>query len=577
MKNFKKISLCMFLFACTFLCFSKNVRAIMSIENAINNLSENQKRTCNYSLEYPFKINNNENVKYAYSLYMNYILKKYGLNNNRDAFSLYEQQFAQKTSNGTLTTGVVSELSLKLTYAYLGEPAQYSVYTISGMQNNAETLTFSGKNNTVFKMERCPDLVAFSMNSSRGLFATNYNSAISSSFVNLPMEADNIDATFISALKNDYVLYNTGQDFALVFVSDDYKIITGGIAYVNYSYNPSFNETKPERNIDPIVDKYLKIDGISEILNQINKNIDDSFETGSISKDSYQIDDSALNKALNNITDYDSISSELAVLEKFNSVTVSKYTGLRNILNAFLSESAAGYKASEWFSKYMPDSKSQYADALEILLSILNSDEIKSKREQLKNLDDVSKEFNHCMQYKLTIENCMSECQKYYKWNACKDESNISSCINAYPNNVCDNKTGEDVSNDMNKSQKDIKEDIKDIVEKKLIQYYENKGIEIGDDKDFCDILIGKDNKNGLYPYIKIVLNVTRIGGTVLVVILTGLDVMKVISSFKDDENKKFWNHLKIRLICLVVLILVPTIINFLVKLVIESACKVEI
>ena len=60
MKNIKKISLCMFLFTCTFLCFSKNARAILNVENAINNLSENQKRTCNYSLEYPFKINNNE-------------------------------------------------------------------------------------------------------------------------------------------------------------------------------------------------------------------------------------------------------------------------------------------------------------------------------------------------------------------------------------------------------------------------------------------------------------------------------------------------------------------------------------
>lgn len=575
MKNIKKF-LFSFILVCTVFCFSKNIRALPSERDIINSFTEGNKKTCTYKIGYPFKIDNG-NVKYAYPFYIDYISKKAGI--NKDVFSLYEYQYAAKESSGTLTTSVVSELSLKLVYAYLSGNSQYSLYTISGMQNNEGTLEFGSYNSIEFDMNKCPDLVAFSFNSSKDIiFGKHYNSAIYPYFVDLSsLNTNNIDNISIEAFKNEFVLSNTGQDFTLLFMSDDYKIITGGIAYVNYSYNPSFNETKPERNIDPIVDKYLKIDGISEILNQINKNIDDSFETGSISKDSYQIDDSALNKALNNITDYDSISSELAVLEKFNSVTVSKYTGLRNILNAFLSESAAGYKASEWFSKYMPDSKSQYADALEILLSILNSDEIKSKREQLKNLDDVSKEFNHCMQYKLTIENCMSECQKYYKWNACKDESNISSCINAYPNNVCDNKTGEDVSNDMNKSQKDIKEDIKDIVEKKLIQYYENKGIEIGDDKDFCDILIGKDNKNGLYPYIKIVLNVTRIGGTVLVVILTGLDVMKVISSFKDDENKKFWNHLKIRLICLVVLILVPTIINFLVKLVIESACKVEI
>ena len=117
---------------------------------------------------------------------------------------------------------------------------------------------------------------------------------------------------------------------------------------------------------------------------------------------------------------------------------------------------------------------------------------------------------------------------------------------------------------------------MKDVIHKKLIEYYENQGIQIGDDKELCNILLGKDNENGLYVYIKGVLNVIRIGGPLLVVILTALDAMKSISSFKDDENKKFWNHLKIRLICVAILILVPTIINFLVKLAI-SECVVEV
>ena len=111
-----------------------------------------------------------------------------------------------------------------------------------------------------------------------------------------------------------------------------------------------------------------------------------------------------------------------------------------------------------------------------------------------------------------------------------------------------------------------------------MTDIYSNYGINISEsDKNaFCSILLGEGENDGLYPYIRLVLNLIRIAGPILVVLLTAFDGMKVITSFKGDENKKFWNHLKIRLICLVILILVPTIINYIVNLFIDS-CPINV
>lgn len=517
--------------------------------------------TCRYKIDNPF--NDDFNIMSTNYPYMKYIYKKKLGLSDEDFINYIEKIRFYPYGLQDFTT--ITKLDLTL---HLNKNLDLQYVYSTGEVKTIKSVSFdiSDKNS-----DMCPDVIAISI-PDRVMHWKNSNSYYTySSIANYYYLQNNDVDNLIVSIFNDKIW---NDEAPLIFMNSDLKVATGGIMYVNQMYNRYFSSVHDEDNIDPIVEKYLKIDGVKNVLTQLNTDLDNSFKNGKIS--SYSLDEKTMTTVVENITDFDIIDSELNILKNFNSMGITNYNGLRNILNAFLSESAAGYKASEWFSKYMPDSNSQYADALEILLSVLSSDEIKNKKEQLKELNEAYQDFNHCMQYKLTIENCKSECQTYYKWNACKDESNISACINSYPNNVCDNKTGEDVSNDVNESQKKIEDDIEDIMVKKLIEYYENKGIEIGD-TDFCDILVGKDNEKGLYPYIRIVLNITRIGGPILVVVLTGLDVMKVISSFKDDENKKFWNHLKVRLICLVVLILVPTTINFLVKLVIKSACKVEI
>ena len=539
---------------------------------------------CTYSIDYPFQGVNEQLLGTQYT-YLNYILDK-----------VYSEKFGYQFPFQTY----IDNVYFSDTYITKYKPYGPNIKKITLKINDGEKseLIISGKNyygdeedvsilaskenvfgeNKLKSNGSCPDLVSMILPDSIII------DKLASFFTVFDLEYfyrenKSLDELTIDAFQS----INFLEYYQLVFFSDKLKEEMGGIALVNYAYSPSFDKTSDDKNIDPIVDKYLRIDGVVEALDKINKDIDSSFNNNKIS--SYNLDKQTMSSIVKNITDFDIIDSELKVLKNFNSITISNYTGLHNIMNSFLSESYAGYKATEWFDKYMPNDQSRYSEALETLLTILNSEETKNEVNSKNELEDLAKNYGYCrinfnFDEEKIKENCMDSCKNYQEFKKeydCRNSGNPSACVASYPSNFCTGKTSEEIVNDMNEKKEKIDDNIEEIMGKKLIEYYENKGIEISDDTDFCDILIGKDNENGLYPYIKIVLNVTRIGGTVLVVILTGLDVMKVISSFKDDENKKFWNHLKIRLICLVVLILVPTIINFLVKLVIESACKVEI
>lgn len=84
-------------------------------------------------------------------------------------------------------------------------------------------------------------------------------------------------------------------------------------------------------------------------------------------------------------------------------------------------------------------------------------------------------------------------------------------------------------------------------------------------DTQICDFLYGDD---GIGDYIKGALNLIMIGGIIITIILSIMDGIKSFASFKDDESKTFFNHLKVRLICIVLLIIIPTVIKFLVDFV---------
>lgn len=100
---------------------------------------------------------------------------------------------------------------------------------------------------------------------------------------------------------------------------------------------------------------------------------------------------------------------------------------------------------------------------------------------------------------------------------------------------------------------------------------YDAKRLEIISGKEeFCKRLIS------IQEYIFGGLNLIRIAGPIITIILTIMDGIKTFVSFKDDESKKFLNHLYKRLICVAILFLVPTIINFLLGFIIplDEVCQ---
>lgn len=99
-----------------------------------------------------------------------------------------------------------------------------------------------------------------------------------------------------------------------------------------------------------------------------------------------------------------------------------------------------------------------------------------------------------------------------------------------------------------------------------IYDYIKPSTVEI---KDVCKLFLS----GSLNKYINLVLNIIRIGGPILIIFLTAYDGMQYIISGKEEGIKKFGNNLKIRIICLVLLFLVPTIVKFLVGFLNQTIC----
>lgn len=138
-------------------------------------------------------------------------------------------------------------------------------------------------------------------------------------------------------------------------------------------------------------------------------------------------------------------------------------------------------------------------------------------------------------------------------------------CIKAYCENlkidskqfIEDSVTGNtDIQNRVNESLNLAYYDMIDTIGKQLI----------GDEQDIC-----KKYEEYLGKYIDAAMNLIRIAGPILVIILTIMDGIKMFTSMKDDENKKFFDRLTKRLIAIVILFLVPSLIKWLIRLVVSS------
>lgn len=548
MKNIKKI-LFSFILVCTFFCFSKDVLA---------------DTTCNYVADYPFddsiivtnpKIIYSQYIKYVYTVLLKHDITEYteyvqSVRENYTAGSNYN------TVNSISATYNLEKKQLNLSIDTLGAKPEW---------NGAEMDVYKLQNST--DLDSCPDIILVSepgggVLSHRWVYLKGYYSNLSNH-----SSTGNLNIALSSALSDTIA----DKKFPLVLMSTESKAQLEMAAIYVYMGYYGINLARYKENINPIIEKYLKINGFEELLKEINLSLDTD---GTINDETYQKVVSLItNQLSNNNMSINDVENDINELKEFDN-TIS--SGIFNALKGYVSP--YGLTVSKWYDEYMPGSPSKYIRALLLILPVLNDDEIMQKVQMNKNLDDANRNYQQCLKDKHKLENCMSECQEFYKLSDCQDSSNISACIKAYPSNVCKGKNTSTVQTDIDKAKKEEEEKLKDLIGKKLTDIYSNYGINISEsDKNaFCSILLGEGENDGLYPYIRLVLNLIRIAGPILVVLLTAFDGMKVITSFKGDENKKFWNHLKIRLICLVILILVPTIINYIVNLFIDS-CPINV
>lgn len=523
--------------------------------------------SCHYTISHPFQDYSNSDVTATQYNYLQYIYFR-KLGKGTEDFINYLEYFRKHIPiNGKAATyeGEVNANSIEL---YL-RPFNSSVsYVNSGKK--VKGVAFNTESEVDFYINNCPDLVAlpklvyqynFSMTSSKGQHISNvkiYN-----------LENNNVDDLIVKIFQ-DY----SNDDAPLIFMRNELKIATGGIMYLNSAYNIHFNDTHEERNINPIVDKYLKINGLKDVI----INLTESLETGKYDKIDVEI--------LSNIPDFDVIDDELKILRNFNDVGTG-YKGLRDKLNKFLIESGVNMSVTSWFEKYAPDSQAQYVDGLIYLLNFAKNNRNiyeaqKDAENTKKNVTECADDDKECIKNSCSIGE-KARVQVYCTSKYGSNSTSVNECQKSLSTSEkieesCKNKTKEEIIDDAENTIDDSKKILDDKFDGYITNIFENIGVDIGE-KDFCQLLLGDIDDNGkkikgIYYYIRLVVNIIRIGGPILVIGLSALDAMKAISSFKEDENKKFYKNLKVRLICLALLILTPTIIDFLVKLFISGSCE---
>lgn len=87
-----------------------------------------------------------------------------------------------------------------------------------------------------------------------------------------------------------------------------------------------------------------------------------------------------------------------------------------------------------------------------------------------------------------------------------------------------------------------------------------NGGVDIGNFEG-CSIL---GSKSELRSWLISLLNLIKVAAIIFTIILSIIDAIKSLSSFKDEQNKKFYKNLMNRLICCALLFLIPSIIKLL-------------
>lgn len=554
--------------------------------------------TCTYTIEDPF-VRGDKPGYYAY-MYNLVSTHFYQINGRYEEFQderdAYLENYKKYLSSIPSGTGNISEwedpvniTSVELTVNFYDNKTlvatdtyAYSNFSLILRNMKGKTIGLDYYSHDIYKGNECPDLILYDrfngyFSPSRYEIYEDINSEEIDTFLR------NRFGKLTEELTDNYYCENH-QTYHKVsyfyFMSDKMKRGINGLMYIFKGRNEeAYRYHENVLTIDDVVDKYSSI---KEILEGINELLDKTFGQSTFTDDNLDTLNpyflKVVDKIISGELELDSlltIGNQLNKLHEFNDDIVDLGChGLNACLNNMLM--GTGYKSKDWFDIYMPNSKEQYVEALIYVLEYIQENysfisDYKSVNEFNEKLADVTVDNVENLCNKNLHIIARSLCMSELKDNASELEDYYS-CLNNMnlPESYCDGKEKDDLLNDIENGLEKFKEANSNLsiwYSKKIMN---QRGFEI-DAVDFCDIL-----KTDLIDYIKIVMNIIRIGGPVLIVFLTAFDAIKMIASFKEDESKKFWKNLKIRLICLVILILVPTIVNWIVKLVIEGACIVE-
>lgn len=171
-------------------------------------------------------------------------------------------------------------------------------------------------------------------------------------------------------------------------------------------------------------------------------------------------------------------------------------------------------------------------------------------------------------------EESINELMKYMYWYSseykCKGSNKLDLCIKSYCTEI--QSDPKSITQEIINGATPEQEKADNIYNSLYNNLYESKTIELKfGSNELCSRI------KMLEDYLKGGLNLIRIAGPIITIILTIMDGMKTFASFKDDESKKFFNRLYKRLICIAILFLVPTIIYFLLGFImpINEVCKI--
>lgn len=554
--------------------------------------------TCTYTLDMPFEQAN------VYNLYrINALKMPHDTYNEKLKYT--EKNFISKiymndnitATKFKLTLNFESDSSLKVEYndpdalqwkwgffvpiGNLGKPKEYSAYTYSIDLNN-----FKYNN-------KCPDVV---------FIDSSVFSSSSYKVSNLIYIDDKNKTDEIIRIAEDEE-YNKNQDtLQLVLYSDDVKdYIAGRTGVYRIYYFQNMTKEKPEaREGIQIVQQYM-IYGLKDTFDEITKTIYESDNSEkSLSGDVQDIISkhttdiiNAMSRTLINGNDgiygKDKFQNEFKTIEEIHPSDLKSWFNKkqRYYVEYFLdtAHEKNGYK---WFEKYGKNKINEKASINSSEVSIYNVFYLEALQELLKwaedNYDLLADNAKNDLADMLIDSNLEKACEILKKdeiHERCKSNPTGSEgykqCYMTVRTGICNNITKEALQDEINKDKEKLDDELNKSLTLYLTDMFEQRGIEIPDEDEFCKLLFDKDTENGIYQYIKLIVDLIRIGGPLLVIFLTAFDGIKMITSFKEEENKKFLNHLKIRLICLVLLILVPTIIKFLTDQFITNKCSDEL